>query len=219
VCTRVKEEFSKTESDVEKDVATFAKQTQELVICTYPERDLDRLLSFYTAAIESGRDMVIGLKQAYLLKLFQTSEYLKAVYPRPDDKRIRIYIPRRSWGLICKDINEWSRKQLLEDYDGWEEQFLDYTNMVDCRDVSAHQNELIFYCNDFHLQGLIDIKPHEKSNYIRSSTEPFDDEMKFDEIRAKKWLAHFGLLTDETTQWHHTHVSGARIRRSDKKNY
>jgi ribonuclease J len=79
VCTRVKEEFSKTESDVEKDVATFAKQTQELVICTYPERDLDRLLSFYTAAIESGRDMVIGLKQAYLLKLFQTSEYLKAV--------------------------------------------------------------------------------------------------------------------------------------------
>jgi ribonuclease J len=32
--------------------------------------------------------------------------------------------------------------------------------------------------------------------------------MRFDEIRAKRWLAHFGLLTDETTQWYHTHVSG-----------
>jgi hypothetical protein len=66
----------------------------------------------------------ISLKQAYLLKLFQTSESLKAVYPRPDDKRIRISFSRRSWGLICEDINEWSRKQLLEDYNGWEEHFL-----------------------------------------------------------------------------------------------
>lgn len=99
---------------------------------------------------------------------------------------------------------------MLEDYNGWEEQFLDYSNRVDCRDISAHQNEFIFYCNDFHLQELIDIKPREKSSHIRSSTEPFDDEMRFDEIRAKRWLAHFGLLTDETTQWHHTHMSGPR---------
>jgi ribonuclease J len=67
---------------------------------------------------------------------------------------------------------------------------------------------LLFNCNDFHLQELIDVKPREKSSYIRSSTEPFDDEMRFDEVRAKRWLARFGLLTDETTQWHHTHVSG-----------
>jgi mRNA degradation ribonuclease J1/J2 len=48
--TRVNEEFSKTESDVEKDVTSFAYETQELVVCTYPEGDLDRLLSFYNAA-------------------------------------------------------------------------------------------------------------------------------------------------------------------------
>ena len=104
------------------------------------------------------------MKQAYLLKLFQTSEFLKDVYPRPDDKAIRIHIPRRSWGLICKDINEWSKKQLLEDYDSWEEQFLDYSNKVDCRDISAYQSEFIFYCNDFHLQELIDIKPHKRDS-------------------------------------------------------
>lgn len=167
--TRINEEFSRTESDVEKDVATFANQTQELAICTYPERDLDRLLSFYNAAKESGRDLAISLKQAYLLKLFQTSEFLKDVYPRPDDKAIRIHIPRRSWGLICKDINEWSKKQLLEDYDSWEEQFLDYSNKVDCRDISAYQSEFIFYCNDFHLQELIDIKPHEKEIVVPKS--------------------------------------------------
>jgi ribonuclease J len=88
------------------------------VICTYPERDLDRLLSFYNAAKESGRGLVISLKQAYLLKLFQTSEFLQNIYPKPDDKGIKIHIPRKSLGVIWKDINEWSKKQLLEDYDG-----------------------------------------------------------------------------------------------------
>jgi hypothetical protein len=38
--TRVNEEFSKTESDVEKDVTSFANETQELVVCTYPEETL-----------------------------------------------------------------------------------------------------------------------------------------------------------------------------------
>jgi ribonuclease J len=130
------------------------------------------------------------------------------MYPKPDDRRIRIHIPRKKWGLIYKDINEWSKKQLLADYDSWEDQFLDYDNKVDCRDISIHQDELIFYCNDFQLQQLIDIRPDENSSYIRSSTEPFDDEMILDEMRVKRWLAHFGLITDEKSQWHQTHVSG-----------
>ncbi|MGC2425605.1 MAG: MBL fold metallo-hydrolase RNA specificity domain-containing protein [Nitrososphaeraceae archaeon] len=97
---------------------------------------------------------------------------------------------------------------MLEDYDSWEEQFLGYSNKVDCRDLSTHQSDFIFYCNDFHLQELVDIKPHEKLSYIRSSAEPFDDEMRFDEIRVKRWLAHFGLLIDKKMQMHRTHVSG-----------
>jgi ribonuclease J len=124
-------------------------------------------LSFYNAAKESGRDLVIELKQAYLLKLFQTSESLKNSYPRPDDRRIKIHIPRKSWGLIYKNVSEWSKKQLLQDYHNWQDEFLDYHNKVDCRDVSAHQDELIFYCNDFQLQELIDIQPGCKSRYIR----------------------------------------------------
>ena len=73
----------------------------------------------------------------------------------------------------------------ITDYDSWEDQFLDHDNKVDCRDISTHQDELIFYCNDFQLQQLIDIRPDENSSYIRSSTEPFDDEMILDEMRVK----------------------------------
>jgi ribonuclease J len=138
-----------------------------------------------------------------------TSQTLKNFYPKPDDKNVKIHIPRKSWGLLYKDINMWTRKLLLEDYEDWEEGFLDHHNKVDSRDVSMHQNELIFYCNDFQLQQLIDIRPDKNSSsYIRSFTEPFDDEMELEERRVKRWLVHFRLLTDEDSQWHHTHVSG-----------
>ena len=203
----VQECFSKTELDVEKDVLDIVNNTKNLVVCSYPTRDLDRLLSFYNAAIESGRDLVIDLKQAYILKLFQSSEFSSKSYPNPKGKNIKIYIPKKRWGLIDKDISKWGKKLLLEDYDNWADEFLDYENHVDYRDVSKNQKEMIFYCSDFQIQELIDIRPTENSSYIRSSTEPFDDEMELDQRRVKRWLVHFGLINKEE-EWIHIHVSG-----------
>lgn len=205
--TRIAETNSKTELDVESDVKAIVDKTPQLVVCTYPPRDLDRLLSFYKATVESGRDLVIDLKQAYLLSLFQASEKCKGDYPGPDDKHIKIYLPKKSWGLISKDIRVWSQKQRDADYKVWEREFLDRGNAINCQDVSANEKNLVFFCSDYTLQNLIDIRPQEGSSYIRSSTEPFDDEMKFDEKRVKRWLAHFGLISKEG-EWNHVHVSG-----------
>jgi len=202
----VNESFSNTEFDVENEVKGIADKTKNLVICTYPTRDLDRLVSFYNAAVLSGRDLVIDLKQAYILKLFQSSN-LRNTYPKPTESRIKIYIPRKRWGLIDKDVNIWSKKLLLEDYDNWVDEFIDYDNAVNYQDVMANQKDLIFYCSDFQLQELIDIRPKENSSYIRSSTEPFDDEMKLDQERVKRWLIHFGLIKNESA-WNQIHVSG-----------
>jgi ribonuclease J len=205
--TRVKEEFSKTELDVEKDVINIVKDTKNLVVCSYPTRDLDRLLSFYNAAVQSGRYLVIDLKQAYILKLFQESESSGKIYPKPTDKRIKIYIPKKKWGLIDKDLTQWGKKLVLEDYFNWASEFLDYENRLDYRDVTQNQKDMIFYCSDFQVQELIDVRPMENSSYIRSSTEPFDDEMELDQRRVKRWLVHFGLLKKEE-EWNHIHVSG-----------
>jgi ribonuclease J len=205
--TRISENFSKTELDVEKDVTNIVIGTESLVVCSYPTRDLDRMLSFYNAAIASGRDLVIDLKQAYILKLFENSRFSAQIYPKSSDKRIKIYIPRKKWGLIDKDITKWTKKLLLQDYDNWIDEFVDFDNHVDYRNVSQNQKELIFYCSDFQLQELIDVKPRQNSSYIRSTTEPFDDEMELDQKRVKRWLVHFGLINRES-EWNHIHVSG-----------
>lgn len=205
--THVQENSSKTEPDVETEVVKIVNSTENLVVCSYPTRDLDRLLSFYNAAKQSGRDLIIDLKQAYILKLFQGSNNWRTIYPKSDDNRIKIYVPKKGWGLIDKDTDYWGKKLLLEDYDNWADEFLDYDNAVDYRDVSSRQKEMIFYCSDFQLQELIDIKPGKNSSYIRSSTEPFDDEMVLDQRRVKRWLFHFGLL-DKDLEWNHIHISG-----------
>jgi len=206
--TRVSETYSKTEFEVEQDIKGVINRTRELIICNYPTRDLDRLLSFYNATLESDRDLVIDTKQAYLLKLFQNSERWKNIYPKPDDKRIRIFTARKSWGLIDRDGDVWTHDQILQDYDKWERDFIDnYDNAVNYRDVASSQKDLIFYCNDYQLQNLIDVRPKAGSSYIRSLTEPFDEEMRLEEKRIIRWLVHFGFISKKG-DWNQTHVSG-----------
>jgi len=96
---------------------------------------------------------------------------------------------------------------LLEDYDKWEREFIDYQNATNYQEIASNQKNLIFYCSDYQLQQLIDIRPENGSTYIRSLTEPFDDEMELQGERIKRWMAHFGLISSEK-DWNHTHVSG-----------
>ena len=205
--TRISENSSITEYDVESIVENIIQNTKNLVVCGYPVRDLDRLLSFYFAAKNSGRFLVIDLKQAYLLKLFDDSPVTKGKYPSAMDPQIKIYIPKGKWGLIDKDLNYFSEQQLEKDYEGWQKDFLYYPNTVDYRDISVKQNDYVFYCSDFKLQELIDIKPVAGSSYIRSLTEPFDDEMELKEEQIKNWFEHFGLINSER-EWFQVHVSG-----------
>jgi mRNA degradation ribonuclease J1/J2 len=97
-----------------KVVQQRAEKTNKLVIANFQVRDTDRLISFHEAAKEVDRTLVMNLKQAYLLDLFKKSG---VVAPRLDDDNIRIYVPRKDWGVF-RD-NRFSTKIQFEDYDKW----------------------------------------------------------------------------------------------------
>ena len=78
------------------------------------------------------------------------------------------------------------------------------------RSVSKNQNEIVISLSDFKLQELIDIKPDENSCYVRSLTEPFDDEMTLQQEKIKNWFERFGLISSEKN-WHQIHVSGQKV--------
>jgi len=114
--TRIDETHTKTELDVESDVTKIIKN---LVVCNYPYRDFDRFLSIYNAAVASGRDLVIDMKQAHLLEMFENSNSCNNMYPKLDDRHLKIFVPKRSWCLIDKDVGFFTKKLVLEDYYIW----------------------------------------------------------------------------------------------------
>jgi ribonuclease J len=184
--------INSTQADSEERVKEVAKErvdkTDGLVVANFPVRDTDRMRSFLEVARQTERALTINLKQAYLLEMFKNSG-IEA--PRIDDDNLRVYIPRKTWGVYKDD--RFSEKIQREDYDYWERDFLDHANAVTAKDIREHQDEYIFRCDFFELKELIDIKPEVGSSYIRSVCEPFDLEMELDLKKVDNWLTHFRL--------------------------
>ena len=208
--TRIDSQSNTTEEDIENKAKTVISDFKGLVIVNYPIRDFDRLVTFYKVAKDTDRTLVLNLKQAYMLNLFKNKDYPDKDYPKIND--VAVYAPRKGWGLIGDDSyacfdSEWvcsseiDHSYLKSDYKTWERDFLNWDNTINYRDLQEEPEKYIFRCDFFELKELIDIKP-ENGIYIRSVTEPFDDEMEIDYKRVKNWLNHFNL------PMHQMHASG-----------
>jgi ribonuclease J len=193
--TRVDEESSKKESEVENEICAISSNVQGLSVCNWSIRDTDRLLSFLVAAKKMDRKLAISLKQAYLLE--ELSKCSDTLAPSIRDKNMELYANRKSWGLIGSGCCEKMRNQ---DYDAWERSYLD--SAICYKDVRDNQAEYLMFCSNFDLKELVDIRPTAGSVYIKSVCEPFDAEMEIDWERIENWIKHFGMNTSST------HVSG-----------
>ena len=195
--TRVGESFGETEESIRTRANNIISKTKELAIVSLPVRDLDRLATFLQVAKDNKRFLTISLKQAYLLQLMEQNN-IDA--PRVSDKNIKIYIPRKGWGLICNDCADYLKDK---DFSKWERQFIKFPNAVTHQDICKNQNKYLLQLNLFEINQLIDIQPKQGSSYIRSTCEPFSEEMQLDEKRLKNWLDHFKL-----GKIHQIHASG-----------
>ena len=196
--TRIDSDQNISENDIEERAVDTVKECKGLVVINYPVRDLDRLLTFYKVAEDTERKLVVSLKQAYILDLFNkiNNEY-------PDLSKVKIYKPRKGWGLLGDDSfacvdNEWlcaneiDSSQCIRDYKKWERKLLENDNVLTYHDLRKDPGDYIFRCDFFELKELIDIKPVD-GVYIKSSTEPFDEQMEINERKVQNWLKLFNL--------------------------
>jgi ribonuclease J len=196
--TRIDSSRNISETEIEERAINTVNKYKGLVVVNYPVRDLDRLLTFYKVAEDTERKLVVSLKQAYILNLFNenNNEY-------PDLSEVMIYKPRKGWGLLGEDSfacvdNEWlcaseiDSSQCIRDYKKWERELLENDNVLTYHDLREDPGDYIFRCDFFELKELIDIKP-ENGVYIKSSTEPFDEQMEINERKVRNWLKLFNL--------------------------
>jgi len=209
--TRIDQQRGTTESDVHDNASELVKNTRELTVVNFPERDLARFLTFHRIAVSTGRKLVIGFKQAKLLEEYQN---VSSDYPSIDDPNILLYAERKDWGTLGRDDTQSNipglcipREVCDQDYKLWERAYLYRENCVSHRDLLDH-SQYMFYCNYFQINELIDVKPKPGSIYIRSITEPLDEEMEFDAQRIDNWLNHFNLTQHGRTADDRLHASG-----------
>jgi len=196
--TRIgEEETSLTEEELKNKVSEIIRETQGLVVVNFPVRDIDRMSSFFEAARENNRKLVVNTKQAYLLNL------LREVDPTvPELGEVAVYISRKKKGTITNP-SYYPDYIIKQDYNSWEREFLHHPAAVTFKDIKDNPSFFVFRCDFFELKELIDIQPPKGSCYIRSITEPFDEEMMIEKKRADNWLKHFGLYP-----YHQIHCSG-----------
>ncbi len=209
--TRIDSEGTMKEEEVCSQITDMVGDCKKIVLVNWPLRDTDRLWSVYNAAKKNDRKLVISTKQAYLLdKLAE----IGADVPSTNDERIRIFLTRKSWGLLGR---EGIPPELLAgNYKGWELQYLEHKNVVTYKDLQGSPSEYVLRCDFFDMTELIDIRPPEGSRYIHSVVEPFSDEMFIDREKVDNWLKHFGLYPGITTHCS-GHAPGPDLRRIAKE--
>jgi ribonuclease J len=204
--TRVNQKEAKTEEYVQEESTKSIKENKGLVITNFPIRDTERLLTFFNTAVTNNRKLVIEYRQAMLLDLM--SENGIEGLPKSNNEHIRIFYPKKSWGLIGR--SDFPKDQIEKDYETWERTYLSRENVIDAHQISTHQQEYVMFMNYFQLNNLFDIGPREGSIHIRSICEPFSEEMQLDQKRIDNWLRLFGLYPEKKIH-SSGHASGPAI--------
>jgi ribonuclease J len=173
--TRINETAYHTEKDVHDACRFFVEQAREsFVFADYSYKDIDRFVTFYTIAKETGRKLLIGIKAAKYLQALKLADPTLQI-PDIDDANIGIYRPR-----------ELNRNDKVDEF------YKKHTNVWTSNDVRREQSKVIATMSSAATDELIDIRPT-KGLYIQSSSEPFNEEAEIDEERMRKWLDKFGL--------------------------
>ena len=186
--SRIGERRNLSEGEVLEGVrGVLAGASGRPVFFTQPSRDADRWRTFHTAAVESGRVLVVHPRTAYLLDKLTLDPRLDLPDPLRDP-HIRVYYKRKRSGTYDD-----------RDYYLWERPYL--SRIVTSEEVRSRPGDYLVNLDLYSFAELVDIKPEPGGHFIYSMSEPFNEEGLEEEV-LHNWLDHFGL------RYHQLHASG-----------
>jgi len=150
-----------------------------LVIADFGPRNIERLLSFLAIARETGRQLVLTLKDVYLLEAMHAAG--EEGVPDPlEDPGFALY--DRPKGML----SAWEKALLarcLERCPG---------RVVGAGEAKKEPERFILSFSYYDFPAFLDICP-EKAVYIYSSSEAFNEEMMIDHNKIRNWIDFFGM--------------------------
>ncbi len=184
--TRVKEQESRQEEEVERDVLDWIINHNGLAFVDFNFKDVDRLRTFLRVAEETDRTFVIPFKEAVLINYLSKDKKLNI----PSLDNFVIFKPKRKTGTFDDKDYRKIEREYYNEYESWT-----------YKDVKENANKTMMYLSYFAFPNLVDIKP-ENAIFVHSLSEPFNEEMEISYDRMMSWLDHFGI------KYLHSHCSG-----------
>jgi ribonuclease J len=177
-----------TEEGVREKATALISGTDRLAVVSFYPKDVDRMRSFRDVAKNTGRRFVVSAKVAHLLRLLQDDPHIDAPDPLKDPNML-VYVRHMANPERVK----------------YEKEYLDMMpscdHVVDSEFVRDNQRGLIFHTDFMQLTELIDVKPEVRSLFIRSKSEPFEEDDVQEEV-LQNWVDWFGF------DFQNAHASG-----------
>jgi len=174
----------------EKDVGERAKRlltkNDRLAIVSFYPKDVDRMRTFRDVAKAAGRKFVVSTKVAHLLSALGSDPRISVPDPMTDPNMLVYARKMTRPAAYDKDYCD-----LVGHSD----------HVVDSGYVRKNQRQLIFHTDFAQLTELVDIAPEPGSMFIRSKSEPFEEDDAQDEV-LMNWVEFLKL------DFHQAHASG-----------
>lgn len=173
--TRISEVKRETENEehVKETILAEAYKAQRLVIVDYAFKDAERFRTLVEVAQETGRKLIVSTKAAALYELY--SQISEIATPPIDHRDILIHVKQKTTSHV------------------WERELMAMRNAIAAEEIGRDQDQFILGLNQWALNELIDIQP-ERALYVRSMSEPYNEEMALDERRVDNWIDFFRMV-------------------------
>lgn len=163
-----------TETEVLEKSLKVIKEASGLVMVSFSPVDLDRLVTFYQAAKESGRKLAISTKQAFLLESLGNEVRFNPLSANQGD--VLVFVRQKQ----C--FRTWEKLVLSKNKD-----------VIEADEISRLQDQLVLVYSFYDMNEMGDIAPQPGSVFILSQSEPFTEEMEIDHSRLLNWLDFYGV--------------------------
>lgn len=177
-----------SEKEVEERARKLVAGSKKLAIVSFYPRDVDRIRTFRNVAKATRRKFVISTKVAHLLETLKEDKRISVPDPTTDPNML-VYVRK---GMSKPLPHDRRYMDMLDD---------ERSHVVCCDDLAKNQEQFIFQTDIMQLTELIDILPTTGSLFIRSKSEPFEEDDVQEEV-LQNWIQTLKL------DFHQAHASG-----------
>jgi len=184
-----------SEGEVKRKATEIVKNCNSLVIADFSETDFDRFRTMHQVAKDTGRELVIEARRAWVLNAINKCQGLaKPSVAREAD--IRIFdASKKRLSTYEKLLRQAMEKQMV-DLEG---------RFIYAEDLHSNPSRYLLCTSFGGISTIQRVKPPPAGVYILSASEPFNEESEISFEKLLNWLALHGLAMYTTHSSGHIH--------------